>query len=74
MTIAGVPESIPRSRLVAMLADLGIDASHVTRSGGIRIDWDGITCEVFAHDEEGKRYAVGDRAATHLVTIRIDDE
>lgn len=74
ISVTGVPESIPRSRLVAILGDLGIDAAQVTRTGGIRIDWEGITCEVFAHDEDGRRFAVGDRVATHLVTIRIDDE
>lgn len=74
LTVTGVPESIPRSRLIALLAELGIDAREVTRAGGIRIDWQGITCEVFARDEHGNRYAVDDRAATHRITIRIEDD
>ena len=73
LTIEGIPASVPRERVVAMLAELGIDASRVTRDG-IRIGWTRIQCEVFAADRDGKRYVEQDEIVRHSVAIEITDD
>ncbi len=75
MNIASVPNELLRSKLVAMLADLGIDAENVT-SDGIHISSDVVQCEVYARDASGA--GLFDRArdefATHSIAIKIVDE
>lgn len=74
VTIHGVPESVPRERLLSLLRELGFEPNEVAT---LEFHHDGVYAEVYAHDptrEKGWRYAVGDEAATHRVCIRITDE
>lgn len=74
VTIPGVPETVPRERLLAFLHGLGFEPTEVA---SLEFHPEGIYAEVYAHDparERGWRYAVGDEAAKHRVCIRIADE
>ena len=74
LMIAGIPASIPRERMVALLAELGLDASRISRDG-IHIDWHRIQCEVIAHDDTGRPYADSTHSMVrHSVAIPIVDE
>ena len=76
MVVRSVPASIPRSRVLTFLTELGIDPMKVERDGGIRIGWDAIRCRVIAEDEHGEPYVdeTGPSIATHDVCIPLVEE
>jgi hypothetical protein len=54
----------------AVLRELGIDPSSTL---SLRLDRHGIYAEVFAKDENGKKfYTLNDEIATHNVFIKFD--
>lgn len=70
MILPQVPDSIPRGAVLAVLRELGIDPKSCI---SLRMDRQGIYAEVFALDDEGKKYFSGnDEIATHNVFIRFD--
>lgn len=73
LTIEGIPESVTRQQVVALLETLGLDPSVVTRDG-IHIGWEAVTCTVFALDENGRRYAdTNGEMVCHEVAVRVID-
>lgn len=72
MDIPGVPESIPRTQMLEMLASLGLDPKDLI---SFRVEWNAITAEVFALNEKGSRYVAdgSDSIATHSIAIPITD-
>lgn len=70
MILPQVPDSIPRGAVTAVLRELGIDPNSTL---SLRLDRHGIYAEVFAKDENGKKfYTMNDEIATHNVFIRFD--
>lgn len=65
-----VPESISRAEMVSLLARIGIDASQAR---SVRFDRDWIEAEVYALDDEGRKFAVGDEIAINRIVISITD-
>ena len=73
MDIPGVPDKITREAYVQVIKALGLDPDHI-RSLEFRVD--GIYAEVYAPDEDGKRFldtapgSIG-RPATHRIYIPV---
>ena len=73
--VEGVPESIPRARVLALVEALGIDWHQLLH---LEFGVTSINAEVYALTPDGRRY-VDDRPgresrpATHCLSIRIVD-
>lgn len=71
MDIAGVPDTIPRKRFIELVETLGLDVKDLIR---LNFKWDGITAEVYALNENGKRFCVdGENIAKRRVYIPVTD-
>lgn len=69
MLIPEVPESIPRSDVVAFLNSIGIDPAWCA---SIELRQNGIYAEMFARYPEGGKIITNDGVATHKVFVRFD--
>jgi hypothetical protein len=73
LTVTGVPATIERSKVVALIEALGIDPHSIRH---LEIGLHSIRAEVFARNEDGKRYLDGferNNVATHEVSIEVVD-
>ncbi|HEY9375021.1 hypothetical protein [Streptomyces sp.] len=73
MDIAGIPESIPRARILELIKSLGIDPKETL---SLRFEPHAIHAEVRAL-KDGNRYWDGgpeERLATHCIAIPIADD
>lgn len=81
VTIHGVPESVPRERLLALLRELGFEPNEMA---GMQLHTDGVTVEVFADHQPERRAANGARAyrytmdretvAVHQICVPFRDD
>lgn len=66
------PASIPRSRMLGLLRELGLDPAHITEDG-VHIGPRAITCEIQAIGLDGKPVVLFEqnRIATHKISIPV---
>lgn len=69
MLIPEVPESIPRSAVMLVLREIGIDPAWCV---SLELKQSGIYAEMFARSEAGYKIVNNDEVATHKVFIRFD--
>ncbi len=74
MDIPGVPDTIPRARVVELVQSLGLDPREL-----VSCEFKGrsIDAVVFALDEQGHRYfddSTSGAPATHRISIPITDD
>lgn len=69
MEIPGIPESIPRARIVELVEALGLDIRDL-RSFSVTVH--GVEAEVFARDEHG-RHILAETIVTHRIAVPIKD-
>jgi hypothetical protein len=76
MMIEGVPETIPRSKILELIEAVGLPLKNLLE---FRIEYGAVVAKVRALDERGRPYFAkpGDRnakPATHDISIRIVDD
>lgn len=71
MEIPGIPDSIPRARIVELVEALGLDIRDL-RSFSVTVH--AIEAEMFARNEQGHRCLDGEDIAIHRIVIPIRDE
>jgi hypothetical protein len=69
--IPGIPDSIPRSRVVELVEALGLDIRDLR---SFSVNRHAVQAEVFARNEQGHPYMDGEDIAIHRITIPIRDE
>lgn len=72
VTVPGIPETITRERYRALVEGAGFDVNELV---SLRFEVNGIYAEVYATDENGRRFtADGKTVATHNVCIKVIDK
>jgi len=71
MDIPGVPDTIARGKISALVEALGLELRDLL---SFSVRRESVEAIVVARDEAGHAYAVDDEVATHALSIRITDE
>ncbi|MDX3110159.1 hypothetical protein [Nonomuraea angiospora] len=72
MDLPGIPESIPRARVVELVEAFGLDLRDLL---SVSVQRHAIAAEVFARNEQGQRFTNdGENLATHSILIPIVEE
>lgn len=72
MDLPGVPETITRSALDALIASLGVDGERLV---SLNIGWTSVEAEVAALGADGHPYRTpdGEHVARHRISIPVVD-
>lgn len=70
MKIDGVPETIERSKVLALVDAMGLDVRHIV---SLSVGCTAMTAVVYAL-RDGRRYLDNDHVVTHAIAIPIVDD